>query len=468
MPKVKIDYSNTIFYKIFCKDPSVKELYIGHTTNFVQRKYAHKQSCINTKSVNYNCKVYKIIRDNMGWDNWNMEIIAFHNCDDLYSAKKQEQQYFEEYNATLNSIEPLPPRKPKKEVVIKPPKKVFYCNSCRVYFNTRKLQEEHNKRPRHLKMDQNEIPESVQKNLIIMPNDKNSIKLYKFNCDICKFKCSNKQDYTRHSLTRKHQRLTNPNEKNSKNSTTYTCNCGKEYKHMSSLCNHKRTCKIIHEDVHESISIQNEDTRYELLTNTILELVKKNDELTSSIVAMSKNMGNNTVNNNINSNNKFNLNVFLNEKCKNAMTLKDFVKSINISIQDFIETGERGFVDGISNIIVERINEMEIHDRPLHCTDLKRETVYIKDEDKWEKDEDKTKLRKAVKGVAYKNERMRPVWYDSTPDVGIMGTENYENFFKYSKASLGGYGREETKSFEDKVMKNVLKEVTIDKQMNIE
>ena len=183
---------------------------------------------------------------------------------------------------------------------------------------------------------------------------------------------------------------------------------------------------------------------------------------------MSKNMGNNTVNNtNINSNNKFNLNVFLNEKCKNAMTLKDFVKSINISIQDFIETGERGFIDGISNIIVERINEMEIHDRPLHCTDLKRETVYIKDDDKWEKDEDKVKLRKAVKGVANRNERMRPIWYDSTPDVGIMGTENYEKFFKYSESSLGGCGKEETRLFEDKVMKNVLREVTIDKEKSM-
>ena len=314
-----------------------------------------------------------------------------------------------------------------------------------------------------------------------MPNDKNLKKLIKFSCDICNFKCSNKQDYTRHTLTRKHQLLTNPNEKYLKNSTTYKCVCGKEYKHMSSLCNHKRSCKLNKDNIHDSFPVQQEplpvqndidDTRYELLTNTILELVKKNDELTSSIVEMSKNMGNinnNTVNNNtnINSNNKFNLNVFLNEKCKNAMTLKDFVKSINISIQDFIETGERGFIDGISNIIIERINEMEIHDRPLHCTDLKRETVYIKDDDKWEKDEDKVQLRKAVKGVANKNERMRPVWYDSTPDVGIMGTENYEKFFKYSESSLGGCGKEETKLFEDKVMKNVLREVTIDKEKSM-
>ena len=194
----------------------------------------------------------------------------------------------------------------------------------------------------------------------------------------------------------------------------------------------------------------------------VMELMKKNDALTNSIVEMSKQIGNN--NNNVNSNNKFNLNVFLNEKCKNAMSLTDFVKSINLTVQDFIETGERGFIDGISNIIIERINNMELHDRPLHCTDLKRETVYVKDAEKWEKDEDKNKLRKAVKWVANKNERIRPIWYEETPDVEVMGTDNYEKFFKYSESALGGCGREETKLFEDKVMKNVMKEVTIDKE----
>ena len=294
-------------------------------------------------------------------------------------------------------------------------------------------------------------------------------------CEKCNYKTGNKKDYNKHLLTGKHKKITNDNAMIITLPPVLTCVCGNTYKHKSGLSRHKKTCTYevtcTTENIRQTEPII-DDTRYELLTNTILELVKKNDELTSSIVKMSKNMGNinNTVNNNtnINSNNKFNLNVFLNEKCKNAMTLKDFVKSINISIQDFIETGERGFIDGISNIIVERINEMEIHDRPLHCTDLKRETVYIKDDDKWEKDEDKVQLRKAVKGVANKNERMRPIWYDSTPDVGIMGTENYEKFFKYSESSLGGCGKEETRLFEDKVMKNVLREVTIDKTKALE
>jgi hypothetical protein len=296
-----------------------------------------------------------------------------------------------------------------------------------------------------------------------------------FFCEKCNYICGKKSDYNKHLNSNKHNATEcYPNATHD----SLLCKCGKQYKHSSSFYRHKKTCKYDESsDTNNNISDEepinndNPDTDVKVLSNTIFELVKQNNEFKQLLIEqnhkmmeMAGNMGNNNNNTNINSNNKFNLNVFLNEKCKNAMTLKDFVKSINISIQDFIETGERGFIDGISNIIVERINEMEIHDRPLHCTDLKRETVYIKDDDKWEKDEDKVKLRKAVKGVANKNERMRPIWYDSTPDVGIMGTENYEKFFKYSESSLGGCGKDETKLFEDKVMKNILREVTIDKE----
>ena len=306
-------------------------------------------------------------------------------------------------------------------------------------------------------------------------------KYINYTCEKCNYITQRKSQYDRHILTAKHIRIHENTENSSKKFKTYKCEiCNNEYKFHSGLWKHKKTCTYKDNNIYEEISEEehdnevNADTDVKVLSNTIFELVKQNNEFKQLLIEqnqkmmeMAGNMGNTINNTNINSNNKFNLNVFLNEKCKNAMSLKDFVKSINISVQDFIETGERGFIDGISNIIVERINDMEIHDRPLHCTDLKRETVYIKDEDKWEKDEDKVKLRKAVKGVAYKNERMRPIWYDSTPDVDIMGTENYEKFFKYSESALGGCGKEETKLFEDKIMKNILKEVTINKDMSI-
>lgn len=196
MPKVKIDYSNTIFYKIYCKDTSINDLYIGHTTNFVQRKHCHKQSCINPKSSNYKCKLYNVIRDNMGWDNWKMEIIAFHNCEDLYYAKKQEQYYFEKYKATLNSIEPLPPRKPKP-IVDKIPKEPLYCN----------------------------------------------ISSTKFRCEYCDYTTSRQSQYDRHIMTRKHKIRTNIIGPSS--SKTYQCSCNKTFKHASSLWNHKQNCKDI-------------------------------------------------------------------------------------------------------------------------------------------------------------------------------------------------------------------------------
>jgi len=214
-----------------------------------------------------------------------------------------------------------------------------------------------------------------------------------------------------------------------------------------------------------------------MLSSTIMILVNENREFKQLLVEqnakmmeMAGNMGGHNHHNttNTNSHNKFNLNVFLNEQCKDAMTLKDFVKNMEISMEEFIETGEIGFVDGLSQVLIQRIGDMDIHDRPIHCTDLKRETVYVKDAEKWEKDTNKEKFRKAIKGVAYKNERMRPKWYAEAPNVEILGSENCEKFFKYSAAALGGFGTEENRVFENKIMKNVMKEVTIDKQMKIE
>ena len=233
MPKDILDYSNTIFYKIYCKDPNINDTYIGHTTDFIKRKSTHKQSCINPKSTNYKCKLYNVIRDNMGWDNWKMDIIAFHNCNDLHSAKKQEQYYFEKYNATLNSIEPLPQQKRiSKQSENKIRREPLYCKTCNVYFNTRKLQEQHNKRPKHIKLLQ-----SSGDNLL----ETNNEIIAKFVCEKCNFNCINKKDYNKHLNTAKHQILTNTIEKPPK-PLSYICDCGKEYKHNSSLWNHKKRC----------------------------------------------------------------------------------------------------------------------------------------------------------------------------------------------------------------------------------
>lgn len=255
MPKVKVDYSNTIFYKIYCKDTSIQELYIGHTTNFVQRKYGHKQGCINPKSPNYKCKLYNVIRNNMGWDNWKMEIIAFHNCEDLYSAKKQEQYYFEKYNATLNSVEPLPPLKPIS-IVDKIPREPLYCKTCKLYFNTRKSQDEHNKRPRHIKLLQGSI-------------ENDNISSNKYICEKCNYKCCKNSEFQKHLKTNKHNATSNTMN------VTYNsliCKCGKEYKHTSSFYRHKKLCK--HIESKEDVEVKQPSVD----TTIVIELLKQNQE----------------------------------------------------------------------------------------------------------------------------------------------------------------------------------------------
>jgi hypothetical protein len=226
-----MDYSNTIFYKICCIDPSINDLYIGHTTNFVQRRYAHKQGCNNVKSANYKCKLYKVIRENNGWDNWEMDIIAFHKCDNLLGAKTQEQKYFEEYKATLNSIEPLPKSKPKiVNDVAKKEKIIYYCNKCNIHFHSSKTQEVHNTTRKHIQ--KSDIVEKVT-----------YFKNPKYSCEICDYHSGNKKDYNKHIQTNKHiQRNTTEIQRNTTEiqPASYRCVCGKTYKHRASLYNHKK------------------------------------------------------------------------------------------------------------------------------------------------------------------------------------------------------------------------------------
>ena len=264
MSQIKIDYSSTLFYMIFCKDTTIDDLYIGHTTNFVQRKQSHKQSCSNTKNTNYKCKLYTVIRDNGGWDNWKMQIIAFHECDDLMSAKKHEQKYFEEYNATLNSIEPLPKPKPKiiKEV-IKKEKQIFYCKLCNVYFGTTKLHEDHNNTKKHIKMTLN--PEMAINNSSKIAN--------KFHCEKCEYTCNKNSEYNKHLSTKKHQILQNPIHYTKQ---TFTCKCGKEYKHSSTLYHHKKKCSSVQEE--EILKTDNIPTT-DIDKDVLIKMLLKNQDI---------------------------------------------------------------------------------------------------------------------------------------------------------------------------------------------
>ena len=296
-----------------------------------------------------------------------------------------------------------------------------------------------------------------------------------FVCSICNYTSERNSQYIRHLMTAKHIRLSNANENVPKSSTAYMCLCGNEYKHASSLCKHKRTCKGLANTIAHEIDTSNDGMSCSFKDNLIIELLKQNQEFKDLMIEQNKQMmelankaGNNTNCNNT-TNNKFNLNVFLNETCKDAISMDDFINSIEVTRDEFIHTGQVGFVEGISTVMAHRFRDMEMHTRPLHCTDLKRETIYIKNADKWEKDDaDKTNMRKAVRGVAKKNMKELWRWYnDNKPAVEQIGTDVCEDYIKFHKAALGGYGKEEDLKFEDKIMRNVLKEVHIDKSSSL-
>jgi len=291
-----------------------------------------------------------------------------------------------------------------------------------------------------------------------------------FYCEKCEFICYKKSNYTKHLLTRKHVNDNKINESDAEK--CHVCDvCNKQFKDRSGLWRHKKkTCTIQTQPVTE-VSMP---VPPQIDASLIIELLKENKELremmieqNKHVIDLAKNTGN-TTNNTINNttNNKFNLNVYLNETCKDAINLNDFIQSIKLTVNDFIKTGEVGYVRGISDIMLERMRDMEPHVRPIHCTDLKREIVYVKDSNIWAKeDENKTHLRKAVRIVANKNKAQVHPWIAENPKYDILDTPECDKFFEYSKASLGGYGKEEDEKFEKKIINNILKETVIDKNL---
>jgi hypothetical protein len=247
MPKTEIDYSNTIFYKIHCKNPDVKDVYIGHTTNFVQRKCAHKQSCTHENNSNYNCKVYNIIRQYGGWDNWKMEIIAFHDCEDHYTARKLEQKYFEEYNATMNSIEPLPKPKtiPQPEPVVYTKKKILNQEKSNANFTTDSAYEIDKTTDNHIKND--------------MKCFETQFAPKTYECIKCNFKCSKQSDWNRHIMTRKHYCEINAKQHEALTISSHKCKfCNDMFNSRTTLWRHTSRCKanqiIITNTTSETIS----------------------------------------------------------------------------------------------------------------------------------------------------------------------------------------------------------------------
>jgi len=304
-------------------------------------------------------------------------------------------------------------------------------------------------------------------------------------CNICNFTTTNKCNYTTHLQTNKHlSKISNSeNPIEPKNQCT---NCNKLFVNTSGLWKHKQKCQIPSLVNTESSHQQSHSNSFtdviESVNNTVfnetmfIEFMKSNKELQSFLVEQNQklmtelsksNSVTNNSNNNTNNitNNQFNLNVFLNETCKDAMNITDFVNSLKVTIEEFENTGKLGYIEGISRIIINRLKGIDTTKRPVHCTDAKRETLYVRDEDAWSKDsDDNMKMKKAVAQVARMNLSQLPKWQKENPESEILDTKQHDQYVKYAMAALGGKGEEEEAKFIDKIMKNVLKEIIIDKE----
>jgi hypothetical protein len=245
--------------------------------------------------------------------------------------------------------------------------------------------------------------------------------------------------------------ITNDNDFMPKNAE-YACKCGNIYKHKSGLSRHKKICTIGNEDTTDK--------------DIIMMLLKEHSEIKSLLMEVIKNGTTNNSNNTINNNshNKaFNLQFFLNETCKNAMNIMDFAESIQLQLSDLENVGKAGYVEGISSIIVKNLKALDITERPIHCTDKKRETMYIKDEDKWEKDtEEKNKMRKVIKKVACKNQRLLSKYKEEHPGCNYSESKFSDQYSKIVIEAMGGVGNNDIEK-EDKIIQKIAKEVVIDK-----
>lgn len=470
MPKVDIDYSNIIIYMIQCIDDTVSERFIGHTTNIVQKKYGHKQAVHNTNIHN---PLYDTIRSHGGWCNWTMEMLEKCECEDIQDVHEKEKTLAEKYRATIISRDHLPSGTKSKARDSGVNKKTdYYCSTCNVYFQTDKARMVHNNTNKHNKNA------SLPINLI--ENKKTALF---YTCIKCNFTCSKKSNYDRHIGTIKHQMETNCKKTHIKKCRMEVCSGTDASSDTSSSHDIKKTALF---GTKPNREVDTPDgpatsTTSHISTNTIIELIKQNQEfktllveqqmenqtLQKQLIEAVKDSKTITSSHTTNNNQKFNLNFFLNTTCKDAMNMSEFIQNMEIQMSELENIGHRGYIAGMTDLILNKLKGLDVSKRPMHCTDLKRETMYIKEQDKWDKDnEDKSQLRRAISLVASKNYGKTIEWREHNPECLEIGSEKYDFCFNMMRNVLGDFEEEQIK-LDNKVIKNLAKEVMLDRDTSL-
>ena len=293
-----------------------------------------------------------------------------------------------------------------------------------------------------------------------------------FACKTCHYNTYKKSNFDKHLLTKRHIMIKNDKNDNELvadgSSNQFSCVCGKFYTQKSNLCRHKKKCNKVQNDVEEMVEQMSDK-------ELIMYLLKENKEFKELILDQSNKMmelaskptsiiNNNNSNNNSNNNNKqFNLQVFLNEKCKNAMNMSDFLDTIKIEDEDFENIGKLGYIQGISNIFIKGLKDLDETVRPMHCNDIKRETLYIKDNDVWDKDDNKHKIRNAIALIAHKNFKYIPVWQEANPSSFDVTTKKNDLYMKIANQVTTAITPDDDNGI-NKIIRNVANKVIIDKE----
>jgi hypothetical protein len=317
----------------------------------------------------------------------------------------------------------------------------------------------------------------------------------KYSCECCAYNTSRLSQYNRHILTSKHLILTQTNEMEPKSSkTNYTCDCGKQYMHASSLWNHKQKCVLPLSPQEEPTHSQDDMQLPTIPTTLIFELIKQNQEFKQMLFDQSKLVIEqnkqlyekheenidlqkqlldvvkdgktiNTINNSHSNNKTFNLNFFLNETCKDAMNMKDFIKSLELSMTELEKMGEIGFAEGMSRVFVDRLNSLDITKRPIHCSDVKREIIHIKDDNKWEKDNaNLDRLRKIIKQLTLKNILRVDDWKKANPGCTEYNSRKNDQYLRINMEAIGPVDEADQKRDFGKIIRRVAENTAIDKK----
>ena len=325
-----------------------------------------------------------------------------------------------------------------------------------------------------------------------MDNQINAQLMPLFVCKSCDFKCSKESNYKKHIETNKHKRVTESNKKMPNiGEKIFSCICGNIYKYRPGLAKHKRTCVVV--KTHGSIYVTKEDDSNTIndvsvsndyddddnindvvleteikekidsatdkeLKDLVKDLIKQNSELMKTINSIIPKIGNTTNNN---TTNNFNLNVFLNEQCKDALNISDFIDSLKITLEDLLFSKTNGISRGITDVLIKGLKELDIHKRPIHCTDIKRDIMYIKDEDKWQKDDNHEMMKNAIVKIAGKERTALQQWAIDNPDW--IETERKQIEYLTMMRSICE-PIENYNNYERKIIKNLGKEILIDKK----